>query len=303
PNGKLYDGFGNNFWIAKNDDEELIDSPILKIFNPSNNIDIVPIINFGSHGEEVQKDSESNVLVNDKREINSSAVLATLHVKILLRDSSTDQMIWLPPSRTNDPKGYIKYDGQQHSQDDIVLPNKTETEDTCEANDLFICLPPTFSPTTSVSNWTRSQIVAKNGQYWRWLSHSHKLNRMRVVVFSPYVSPLATENSEEGINYKTSHVRVTTASYDSTDDIWKFTDKIEGTDENPFGINPQDINQKYINEVTIPNLVPGIRKIFVYGYVANDETNTHSNAHRSNVQTIEIKPGENFITIYLNEII
>ncbi|MDR2438044.1 MAG: hypothetical protein LBE12_01565, partial [Planctomycetaceae bacterium] len=58
------------------------------------------------------------------------------------------------------------------------------------------------------------------------------------------------------------------------------------------------------------NLTPGIRKIFAYGYVKITEQNEngnesektpYSNARHSHVQTIELKPGENFITIYLHE--
>ncbi|MDR0705324.1 MAG: hypothetical protein LBF88_10100, partial [Planctomycetaceae bacterium] len=55
------------------------------------------------------------------------------------------------------------------------------------------------------------------------------------------------------------------------------------------------------------NLTPGIRKIFAYGYaeyeIKTEESSSpkYSNARHSNVQTIELKPGENFITIYLHE--
>ncbi|MDR1477578.1 MAG: type II secretion system GspH family protein [Planctomycetaceae bacterium] len=311
PNGKLYDGFGNNFWIAKAEDEDDVnDSELWNIFNSANS-EILTIIKFGSLGEDNTKatSQDSNWRnIDDKREIKVASVSSNLHVKILLCDSSTDQTTWLPPSKISDPNGFKKYAiAQQHYQNDIVLPDNTNSN--ALANDLFICLPSPATTLTTNIDWSRFQIVEKvnaegNPQYWRWLPNSHKSNRMRVVIFSPYVSQTAAATPEnENETLKTPHIRITTANYNSDNNSkWNFTDEFKDTTENPYKTTPNTpTDQTYISEVTFTNLTPGIRKIFAYGYIVNSESETYSNARHSNLQTIELKAGENFITIYLNE--
>ncbi|MDO4571272.1 MAG: type II secretion system protein [Planctomycetia bacterium] len=62
-------------------------------------------------------------------------------------------------------------------------------------------------------------------------------------------------------------------------------------------------------EVCFSRLTPGVRKLFVYGYLFNDlngdgaknADEPYSQAVHSGIQTIELKPGVNFVTIYLSE--
>ncbi|MDR2641437.1 MAG: type II secretion system GspH family protein [Planctomycetaceae bacterium] len=336
PNGKLFDGFGNSFWIADGGNEITYDNEdFWNALNPLPNTDPITIIKFGSLGEDNKNDTETetetpatNTTQNwqnkdDKREINSANFFATLHVQILLRDSSTNQTTWLPATKTTENTGYKKYTADSNlSQNDIVLPAESAISTTTnpfEKNDLFICLT---QPSTTIinTNWTRTQIFKigenenENAKYFRWLPYSYKLNCMRVVIFSPYVSKMANAtNTEDNTSQqiKTSHIRITTAYYDfsATDNSWKFDDAIKNV-EDDAKFNESFPEQEYsdpehqqteINTVTFTNLTPGIRKIFAYGYVKNNTTSpSYSNAQHSNLQTIELKTGENFITIYLN---
>jgi prepilin-type N-terminal cleavage/methylation domain-containing protein len=303
PNGKLFDGFGNDFWIEK-DINNLDSKESENFWNYFNSVDSEPIsiIKFGSRGEDGEDDTDDqgNPKENltwqnkdDKREIKSSNFFATLHVKILLRDSSTAQTTWLPPAKTSDKNGYKKYiAAQQLYQDEIVLPAAAPlSTDTFQENDLFFRQPDT---TTNATTWTRLQTFKIDDNYLRWLPYSYKLNRLRVVVFSPHVSKIlaATDDGPK----KTADIKITTAFYNFDSDTnthWK----LQENENEPENLE----DQTAINEVTFYNLTPGIRKIFAYGYVNNTSLTTISNKHQSNLQTIELKAGENFITIYLNE--
>jgi prepilin-type N-terminal cleavage/methylation domain-containing protein len=330
PNGKLYDGFGNDFWIKKNNEnntpqdddtdteENEINDEIDDIFwdyhNP-NSTDPISIIKFGSLGndnklddpkkpetetEEPRSDWENQ---DDKREIKSHNFFAILHVKILSRDSSTDQTIWLPPTKTNNNgAGYEKYVTKEHDIGNIVLPPNVTTNSQ-NPIDLFICCQPTI---TTAETWSKSQIFSIGNNSFRWLPYSNKFNRLSVAVFSPFVSK--EFNTQD---LKTAHIKTTTANYNFNSSNWEFTNIVhDGEIEN--GIEPPT-SQTDINEVTFYNLTPGIRKIIAYGCVISNITNTpteedgettkplRSNSYKSNVQTIELKTGENFITLYLNE--
>ncbi|MDO4583781.1 MAG: prepilin-type N-terminal cleavage/methylation domain-containing protein [Planctomycetia bacterium] len=62
-------------------------------------------------------------------------------------------------------------------------------------------------------------------------------------------------------------------------------------------------------EVCFTRLTPGVRKLFVYGYLFNDLDSDgvkdagepYSQAVHSGIQTIELRPGVNFVTVYLSE--
>ncbi|MDR2168867.1 MAG: type II secretion system GspH family protein [Planctomycetaceae bacterium] len=329
--GKLYDGFGNNFWFAK-DKNDLDDDTLWNTLNSNltdtDNTAPISIIKFGSLGEDniadnSNPDKKTNWQnIDDKREIKYRNLFATLHVKILLRDATTDQITWLPPTQTN---GYKKYAAANSLyQDAIVMPPDSQFDPTTtQPTDMFITLP-SASITTQTNIWSRyktivttqTNVTEGTSQIYnlRWLPYSHKLNRLRVAVFSPYVA----KNNETN-HVKTNHVRITTAKYDYSGAMttWEFDDKlydklsngnsftdfatIDDPDSDDDNSDSTNNNQTSINEVTFKNITPGIRKIFAYGYVANDSEPSPSNFQYSTIQTIELKPGENFITIYLSE--
>ncbi len=57
-----------------------------------------------------------------------------------------------------------------------------------------------------------------------------------------------------------------------------------------------------ISEVTLSGLPPGTRKWLVYGYYRTDaDPPAIFNAHSSGLQTIELNPGVNHLTVYLNQ--
>jgi hypothetical protein len=102
-------------------------------------------------------------------------------------------------------------------------------------------------------------------------------DEIHVILFSPYL-----QSDNEAV------IRQIKANYINSS--WIFSDSVTDTEM------PQIIATGTSSEVTIRNLVPGIRKILVYG-----QKNGNSNASQSGVQTIELFPRENIVTVYLNQ--
>jgi hypothetical protein len=336
-NQKLYDGFGNDFHVANpsannkitewDHFDEIKNEFMVELPNNTTDLNLPKktILKFGSFGEDDKfNDSKSNWQnTDDIKMFHYSQVFSTLHVNFLLRDSSVSPATWLPAKFIEkEIKAYDK-NTSTYTTGSIVEVEKNEKKY------LFIC---TYSSSTSACtedpNWSFTGVTT-DGQdrEWIWLSRTTCLNRFRVTVFSPYVETKLDETKQ----YKNTLVRAATAFYPYSDSqnngltlwgqdlkifhpsndysTWDTDDllpivKIQG---NGMGTKVNNQNGDTINEVTFHNLTPGIRKIFAYGYaeyeIKTEESSTpkYSNARHSNVQTIELKPGENFITIYLHE--
>ena len=56
-----------------------------------------------------------------------------------------------------------------------------------------------------------------------------------------------------------------------------------------------------VSTFTFTNVVPGIRKLYVYGYLDANDSKQNSYASGPEPQTIDVKPGANFVTVYLTE--
>jgi type II secretory pathway pseudopilin PulG len=308
-NGKLYDGFGNDletvYTQLSNEtlsdgtraDDSGIDPDLAWMItaNPDGTI-----LRFGSLGEDQQKDgtgtpSPSWQNRDDRREIHRSQVFSKLHVSILVRDSVTNPAVWLPPGDAP-AAGYEKYDpAVSYAIGNIVRPNET-VPPSGHDHDLFVCsgLPEAGGSLPASAEgivWKRNQtVIDEHGGQWRWLPYSRQLNHLRVAVFSPYVEP-----EHDGSGRKTAAIRISTAFYPDPNPLVPNT-LVWGSDVE----FPVEIEDGSAGGVTFSHLTPGIRKILAYGYLENTD-GTHCNAWHSNVQTIELKPGENFRTLYLTE--
>ncbi|MDR2440655.1 MAG: type II secretion system GspH family protein, partial [Planctomycetaceae bacterium] len=312
-NQKLYDGFGNDFYVAdpeasakdkitgwddqwKEDEEDEEMEKMIEL-NPTGTI-----LKFGSFGE----DDTFNIPDNSGttttttawqntdviKEFRHSQVFSTLHVNILLRDCSTNPATWLPPKFIeNKVKPYDK-NSTTYTTGSIVEVTINEKEY------LFIC---THSPSSASASeeptWSCAGVVTdKSGREWIWLSRTTYLNQLRVVVFSPYVETELNENTPK----KSTLVRTATAFYPHSNSqnneptIWGHdlkifqpsNDYLGDTDDllpaveilgNGMGTKVNNKNGDTINEMTFHNLTPGIRKIFAYGYVKITEQNENGN--------------------------
>jgi prepilin-type N-terminal cleavage/methylation domain-containing protein len=286
-NKKLYDGFGNGFWVAKNENEldELEDQEMIEL-NPDGTI-----LRFGSLGEDNSKDkTETETWQNQDmiKEFRRSQVFATLHVNILLRDSSTNPATWLPPMKVG-IENDLYVDSKEYKFGSVI---KVDTE-------LFVCTSAQSVTTSTAPNWKRNEIIIdEGGREWIWLPRSNALNHLRVTVFSPYVTP----------DTRVANMKITTAfspplPTSSVSGMWEGQEEIWNNNNHVLSDPNWKPESNSLSEVTFHNLTPGIRKIFAYGYVESGTSPncTYSNARHSNVQTIELKPGENFMTIYLQE--
>lgn len=113
-------------------------------------------------------------------------------------------------------------------------------------------------------DWTGGDPIADNEVSWYSLSHHYVMNHVYAAVFAPYADP--TDTGKAG-------VRIEGAKYETGD----------------------------VQTVTFPNLTPGIRAVLAYGFYDDSaDGNDPVNVWRSPVQTIELRPGSNFIELYLN---
>ncbi|MDR3198992.1 MAG: type II secretion system GspH family protein [Planctomycetaceae bacterium] len=330
-NKKLYDGFGNDFHAAnpKSDNpiqnwdnfDEIEEEFTVVLPNTTTilNIPEKTILKFGSFGEDDQFDDTSQKTstatawqnADDIKKFHYSQVFATLRVNILLRDSSTTPATWQPPLQV---KEYPTNDNVKAYDPNTIYKTGSLIKDSND--DLYVCTSD-HSATTPSDNepivWKRNEtFIDKAGREWVWLPRTNGLNRLRVTVFFPYVETEPTNNT-----LKKTIARAVTALYPDPDKIspnlfYFYPDTtnapIEWNKIEPDNFLPiVEIQGDTMNEITFRNLIPGIRKIFAYGFaeceIVDNATSTtkYSNARHSNVQTIELKPGENFITIYLRE--
>ncbi|MDR2116178.1 MAG: hypothetical protein LBP87_07340, partial [Planctomycetaceae bacterium] len=339
-NKKLYDGFGNDFHVAdpvsvngdnlnwrwdNNDDETEENSDMMDMVYLNNDLRNPPetILKFGSFGENNKFNDTTTAWenTNDIKKFHYSQVFSTLHVNILLRDSSTNPTTWQP----------AKYLEKEVKAYDAATNYKTGDVVEVEINSkkyLFLCTsPPSSAEGSSEPKWSFAGITTdEQGREWICISRTTYLNRLRVTVFSPYVQYKSTDNAPPNLTI----VRAATAFYPFIDDgliIWKCNltaflptgdppvwNNVVDPDDllpkveirgNGLGTAKDGKNGDTMTEITFQHLTPGIRKIFAYGFVEytleSETSSKYSNTRHSNVQTIELKPGENFITIYLND--
>lgn len=150
------------------------------------------------------------------------------------------------------------------------------------------------------------------------------MNRMRIVLFLPFADP-DFSNNPHGLG--AIRVREVAAWFGGGTEAAGYPDydpdrgcvdsessaalinayfdiPVDREDLNPPArVNPGEPVVYYwdgIHSVQLENLPPGIRKLYVYGYYTPDDTAV-MNAQSSGLQTIELKPGVNHMTVHLNE--
>lgn len=311
----LYDGFGNAFTVTEAVSDNETET---SLFYGLPDAWIVEIAGLGRSGEEDDPDEEDADWENqdDVRTILPDQVLATLHVRILVRDclisgpsgsSASDQRSWISPGYGTSIARTIedRKTSEVYHTDQVVRAagsgNYPATEtDKYHQDDLFVCVTGGTSGTATneTLGWDRNGVVTDNSVEWRYLPYSCRMNRMRVALFAPYVAgpDLGAERVE---------IRRITASYDHHDSspsapTLALVDRTETRttlpDTETLGV-AADWDE--MGNVTFTGLTPGVRKLFVYGatLVGSNRTNGYS----SGLQTIELKPGANYITVYLNQ--
>lgn len=215
----------------------------------------------------------------------------------------------------------------------------TTIDSECTNYDLFMCIKQDSETTGSQHpNWKRTEtIIDAKGNRWQWLPNSNKITHLRATVFSPYVETDINKSIRtNGPNVKGTGIRVTTAMWNAVDTLtrWSIDDTSAAAQSGDYVIytydytttNPDDdpvteitevgtikygdtdypeaaplvdVEGQSISELTFYNLTPGVRKLCVYGYL--DAGGVPTNAHHSGIITVDLKPGVNFITVYLNE--
>lgn len=218
-------------------------------------------------------------------------------------------------------------------------PGTTYSSD-CTNYDLFMCVKQDPETTGSQHpNWKRTETtIDAKGNRWQWLPNSNKITHLRAAVFSPYVDT-KTAATIAGKDIKGTGIRVTTAMWEADDPQWLIDRSVSGSSGDyvryTYGWSGSTLNEDFENigdidgtgtyteadvaiadkypaaapriyvdgtspgELTFHNLTPGVRKLCVYGYL--DVGGVATNAHHSGIITVDLKPGVNFITVYLNE--
>ena len=265
---------------------------------------------------------------------------ATLVVTFRAKSSYPSSGAWVSPApRSTSISTWTKLDGssnpQPYAQSQIVRagpqtpssgpPYDVDHSHGSQADDLFICtnVSGTGASNTSIV-WSRTGIVDNNydpvaptdGATWQYLPSCEYMNRMRVVLFMPYADPNYDVSSLPPLR-----MRVVTAWSEHNAGVWtqECADSesssttgvggycLEPINPNATGFDPTtDWDSRRViyewtdlHSATLHNLPPGIRRFYAYGYY--EDGSNILNAHSSGLQTIELKPGVNHITVYLNE--
>ncbi len=141
--------------------------------------------------------------------------------------------------------------------------------------DLYVCDNATCTSTLNASNG------------WRKIAWCNTVNRMRVMLFMPYAEPDPTTEPPVAL-------RTIWAGNDGNTNH-RFSDDAHLLTLPDFSIwNPSLTMQSMV----LKDLPPGLRALFVYGYMGN--SSNWANAFSSGLQTIDLKPGVNHITVYLD---
>lgn len=296
----LYDGFGNGFELTTEEEWEPVEA--LRLW-PDQSIREVASLGRDAEFEGTANAEDGWENSDDIRDVVGHLVSSTLHVQVLVRDESASSgAVWVAPTATITLPS-VWDDEHVYDQDELILENVGTNDD-----ELFRCVTATGgkeSGTTEPTWVVGGALVSDNELRWRHLERSNLMNRMRVTVFSPFTLPWSPSGSDECVE-----IRRTTATWDDGAgdpdpiDMAGSKDLLaiynSATDEMQAG--PVQVAWSRIGEVTFTGLTPGTRKLYAYGALVIDESQSNvANAYCSGLQTIELKPGTNHITVYLNE--
>lgn len=142
---------------------------------------------------------------------------------------------------------------------------------------------------------------------WQQINTCQFMNRMRAVIFAPFADPDYNSNPTAG-SVELGAMRIRRISTWADGGVQGCIDSeylsfglprhISDNSE-PTTYRELEFQWSGVQTLTVSNLPPGIRKLLIYGYY--NTTPGFLNAHSSALQTIELNPGMNHVTVYLNE--
>ncbi len=306
----LYDGFGNPFAVTRLpaptlpsafvDDTEWYPVNGNTVPNPDSNF--AEITGVATWGRDAEDDCVASGTLpewqnaDDARLLADSRVKATLVVSIRVRSNMPGATGWFPATAAMSITDWSV--GRPHNAIVRATNLGGGAEPEVKEDDLFVYLNTTGE--VSVENppaWKRTTIEPDGTGNWLYLPSCEAMNRMRVVLFAPFADPDPTSNPPL-------RTREIVAWYGSltVDSEQKCADSEQdffGDPETDTGPRTVKSTWSQIDSVTLENVPPGIRQLYVYGYYLVGSNVT--NAHASGLQTIEIKPGVNHVTVYLSE--
>jgi len=284
--GRLFDGFGNNLRFLKGGIWYEIDNAAL------NDMDaVLGVASFGSDDTLGAAEWEEEDVFTDES-TKDAAISAELTISIRVRSHQQPY----PWKQVNNITINDWAKGSTYFQGSIVRSGVAPDFD-----DLYFCtfcsnssgvLVPTGAPTPF---WSRNGIVYDDVDgdsvidlQWVYLKPgcvSDAMNRMRIALFTPYADPDPTVGigvreiiaSKDGIT-----AGALTDNLGIVNLVW------------PAGSS--------MDNIILQNLPPGIRRLYIYGYAQHSTlSNVWTNGWSSGLQTIDLKPGVNHITVYLSE--
>lgn len=310
---RLFDGFGNSFQFTQDRPAyppRRTDLVPPLVWRPSTHADLVngiEITGVASYGRDDVEDSTVTGDVDwthrdEVRLLDAGSSRATLAVSIRVRSIHPTPGGWLSP----EPDTIADWKASEpYAAKALVRVGGSGAN----ANDLYVCTHPGTSDMTSPT-WKRTEAITDNDvtwEFWQYLPISQYMNRVRVVLFMPFADPdytstipirarILTAWNDDGATQECAD------SESSTTSPVYCREPIVRSLATPADLASGRIIFQWtdIQSVELANLPPGIRKIFVYGYyetAGGDITNCHS----TGLQTIELNPGVNHITVYLNE--
>ena len=282
---KLYDGFGNDFFIAKttapsNPTKAETETEIANVKaewedSPSTGDTVYGVLSVGQDRDFTGK----NAAWYDREEFmifSDMVPVTTLTVQVKMRDySSSGAVAWTGPAQAR--PGFWQPDTNYVVGDIILVDNNSGSS---QVTNLFRCSTAGKSGSSALSwNFIPDTVTSDGSTTLKWTcvntlaAVGDCIDHMCVALFVPDVS---------------SSSRQLTWDYDWQNN----TASVQATVTLNGGNIPSGAScgQK---------LYPGLRKLYVYGFLNNN--NTPCNAWASGMQTIELKPGANFITVYLTE--
>lgn len=310
---RLFDGFGNSFQFTQEQPPypprrtDLIPPIIWRPVTHVQLLDKIEITGVASYGRDNLEDStvvgEAHWTNRDEvRLLDSGKSRATLVVSMRLRTISpvTGGLV-SPVAETIDDR---------KDEEDYTVNTVVRAGSGANPDDLYICTQPGKSGESPPVTWDRSDAVEDDEvlwEFWQYLPISGYMNRMRVVLFMPFADPdysasvpmrtrIVTAWNDDGTTHQCadSESSASPGAY-CAPPIYKNVATDDDLASRRIVFQWTDIHS-----VELGNLPPGIRKIFVYGY--HETTSSEiKNSWSSGLQTIELKPGVNHITVYLNQ--
>lgn len=283
---KLFDGFGNN--LAFYDGTNPVSSPAAwgDILSTSlSDGDLIPgIRSFGSDNSFTPSPppsgtewNEEDVFIDFTDDCTTSAdASAFLSVSIRVRNHR-------PPYPWKTPDNATIANWQ------ASIPYSVNNIVRAVTGDLFVCDNSTGSSLSGASppSWSQTGTISDNELTWRYIPWCSRMDRMRVALFAPY----ADTNPANGIV-----IREVLTGRNAAPSL-----------QTPFLNDSESANVSIavtvswngLHDVTLFNLPPGLRALYVYGYAecGTEAANGWSSGH----QMIELKPGVNHVTVYLSE--